>query len=111
MFEHTFEIDATVSEAELRDVVARCERLKAIAAAAQARATALWAAKRRAAEDAAGIPARKRGRGLASEIALARLDAPVNGNTHLGMANALVHEMPHTLAALEAGVLTDTGPP
>ncbi|BBX69579.1 HNH endonuclease signature motif containing protein [Mycolicibacterium psychrotolerans] len=107
MFEHTFEIDATVSEAELREVVAHCERLKASAAAAQARATALWAAKRRATENAAGIPARKRGRGLASEIALARLDAPVNGNTHLGMANALVHEMPHTLAALEAGVLTE----
>jgi hypothetical protein len=44
---------------------------------------------------------------LASEIALARLDAPVCGNQHLGFANALVHEMPHTLAALEAGVLTE----
>ena len=85
----------------------RCEHLKAAAAAAQARATALWAAKRRAAEQAAGTPARKRGRGLASEIALARLDAPVTGNTHLGMASALVHEMPHTLAALQAGMLTE----
>ncbi|WP_060937698.1 13E12 repeat family protein [Mycolicibacterium chlorophenolicum] len=107
MFEHTFDIDATASEAELRDLVTRCERLKAAAAAAQARATAAWAAKRRAAEDAAGVPARKRGRGLASEIALARLDAPVCGNQHLGFANALVHEMPYTLAALEAGVLTE----
>ncbi|ORA51393.1 HNH endonuclease [Mycolicibacterium chubuense] len=107
MFEHMFDFDATASEAELRDLVTRCERLKAAAAAAQARATALWAAQRRAAEDAAGVPARKRGRGLATEIALARLDAPVTGNTHLGMANALVHEMPHTLAALEAGVLTE----
>ncbi|KMO84850.1 hypothetical protein MCHUDSM44219_00212 [Mycolicibacterium chubuense] len=108
MFEHLFDIDATASEAELREVVARCERLKAAAAAAQARATALWAAQRRAAEDAAGVPARKRGRGLATEIALARLDAPVCGNQHLGFANALVHEMPHTLAALEAGVLRAT---
>ena len=107
MFEHTFDIDATASEAELREVVARCERLKATAAAAQARATALWAEKRRAAEEAAGIPARKRGRGLASEIALARLDAPVNGSRHLGLAAALVHEMPHTMAALESGVLTE----
>ncbi len=107
MFEHVFDIEDEASEAELCDVVARCERLKAAAAAAQARATALWAAKRRAAEEAAGMPARRRGRGLASEIALARLDAPVCGNTHLGMAKALVHEMPHTLAALEAGVLTE----
>ncbi|KGI68821.1 HNH endonuclease [Mycolicibacterium rufum] len=107
MFEQVFDIDEAASEAELRDVVTRCERLKATAAAAQARATALWAQKRRAAEQAAGTPSRKRGRGLASEIALARLDAPVTGNTHLGMANALVHEMPHTLAALQAGVLTE----
>ncbi|MBI5337342.1 MAG: HNH endonuclease [Mycolicibacterium rufum] len=107
MFEHQFDIDATASEAELRDLVTRCERLKAAAAAAQARATALWAAQRRAAEEEAGVPARKRGRGLASEIALARLDAPVCGNQHLGFANALVDEMPYTLAALEAGVLTE----
>ncbi|AFM17994.1 hypothetical protein Mycch_3247 [Mycolicibacterium chubuense NBB4] len=102
-----FDVDDGASEAELRDVVERCERLKSVAAAAQARATALWAAKRRAAEAAAGIPAAKRGRGLASEVALARRDAPVCGNTHLGVAQALVHEMPHTLAALEAGVLSE----
>jgi hypothetical protein len=31
----------------------------------------------------------------------------LKGNRHLGFAKALVHEMPHTLAALEAGVLTE----
>jgi len=41
----------------LRGRVEELERLKSAAAAAQARATALWAAKRRAAEEAAGIPA------------------------------------------------------
>ncbi|MCV7071005.1 HNH endonuclease, partial [Mycobacterium rufum] len=46
MFEQVFDIDEAASEAELRDVVTRCERLKATAAAAQARATALWAQKR-----------------------------------------------------------------
>ncbi|BBX69829.1 HNH endonuclease [Mycolicibacterium psychrotolerans] len=107
VFAHVFDIDAEASEAALREEVERLERLKSAAAAAQARVTALWAAKRHAAEDAAGVPARKRGRGLASEIALARHDAPVCGNTHLGMANALVHEMPHTMAALEAGVLSE----
>ncbi|MGB0436325.1 MAG: HNH endonuclease [Mycobacterium sp.] len=81
--------------------------MKSAAAAGQARATALWAQKRRAAEAAAGIPAGKRGRGLAGEVALARHDAPVRGGTHLGMAKALVEEMPHTLAALAAGVLSE----
>ncbi|TRW83154.1 HNH endonuclease, partial [Mycolicibacterium sp. 018/SC-01/001] len=69
MFAQVFDFDGSASEAELREVVARCERLKAHAAAVQARATALWADKRRAAE--AGMPAAKQARGLASEVALA----------------------------------------
>ncbi|MCG7595377.1 DUF222 domain-containing protein [Mycobacterium sp. PSTR-4-N] len=107
MFAQVFDIDQSASEAELRDVVARCERVKAQAAAVQARATALWAEKRRVAETEAGMPAAKRGRGLASEVALARSDSPAHGGRHLGFAHALVHEMPHTLAALAAGVLTE----
>ena len=99
MFESVFDIDSEAGEADLRAMVEQFEKLKSAAAAGQARATALWAAKRRAAEQAAGVPAAKRGRGLCSEVALARHDAPVCGNQHLGLANALVHEMPHTLAA------------
>ena len=53
------------------------------------------------------MPGARRGRGIASEIALARRDSPARGNRHLGFAKALVHEMPHTLAALETGVLTE----
>ena len=107
VFESVFDIDPGASEAQLRDQIAHWERLKATAAAAQARATALWAQKRRAREQAAGMPAAKQGRGLASEVALARHDSPVRGNQHLGFAKALVHEMPHTLAALESGVLSE----
>lgn len=107
MFESLFDYDTEASEKELRVLVEQYEALKSRAAAAQARVTALWAAKRAAAERAAGIGARKRGKGLASEIALARHDAPVKGNQHLGFANALVHEMPHTLAALECGALSE----
>lgn len=107
MFETLFDIDDAASEAQLRSVVERCERLKAAAAAAQARATALWAAKRHAREEADGVPAAKRGKGLSSEVALARHEAPVNGNRHLGFARALTHEMPYTLAALECGALSE----
>ena len=53
------------------------------------------------------MPAVRRGRGLASEVALARRDSPARGNRHLGFAKALVHEMPHTLAALEQGRLSE----
>ena len=106
MFESLFDIDPGASEAELRAVIERCEHLKSAAAAAQARATALWAAQRDAAEKTAGVPAAKRGQGLASEVALARRDAPACGARRLGFARALVSEMPHTLAALQAGALS-----
>ncbi len=59
------------------------------------------------AEAAAGVPASKRGKGLAGEIGLARHDSPNQGGRHLGFARALVHEMPHTLAALQTGVLSE----
>lgn len=111
MFESVFDIDFDISvdasESELRAAVERCELLKSAAAATQARATALWAARRHAAEQAAGVPKARRGKGLSTEVALARHDAPVLGGRHLGLATALVHEMPHTLAALQAGVLSE----
>ncbi|EKF22145.1 hypothetical protein C731_3892 [Mycolicibacterium hassiacum DSM 44199] len=107
MFENLFDIDPAASEARLREQIEQLERLKSAAAAAQARATAAWREKRHAAEAGAGVPAHNRGRGLATEVALARREAPQQGGRFLGLATALVHEMPHTLAALEAGVLSE----
>lgn len=40
-------------------------------------------------------------------MALARRDSPSRGGRHLGFAKALVHEMPHTLSALECGALSE----
>jgi Domain of unknown function (DUF222) len=107
MFENLALIDPTCGESALVERIAELERVKSAAAAGQARAAAALDAARRAAEAAAGVPAARRGRGVASEVALARLDSPARGNRHLGFAKALVHEMPHTLAALEVGVLTE----
>jgi len=107
MFDEFLAVDPGAGEAALITRIEALERLKSAAAAAQARAAAAFASARRAAEDAAGVPARRRGRGVAAEIALARRDSPVRGSRHLGFANALVHEMPHTLAALESGVLSE----
>jgi hypothetical protein len=107
MFESLATIDPACSESVLVGRIADLERIKSAAAAGQARAAAALDAARRAAEAVAGIPAVQRGRGIASEVALARRDSPARGNRHLGLAKALVHEMPHTLAALETGVLTE----
>ena len=100
-------VDPLADEAELIAVIADLERLKSAAAAGQARATAALDERRRAVEAAAGVPTKQRGRGLSSEVALARRDSPSRGNRHLGFAKALVHEMPYTLAALECGALSE----
>lgn len=106
MIEHMFEL-TDGDEAGLIDEIARLERLKSAAAAGQARLTAVLAERRRGAEAAAGVPRAKQCRGLAGEVALARRDSPVRGGRHLGFATALVYEMPHTLAALECGALSE----
>src|ERR1700752_422539 len=107
MFERLAVVDPAREESALVERIAEVERVKSAAAAGQARAAAALDAARRAAEAAAGVPAARRGRGLASEVALARRDSPAKGGRHLGFAKALVHEMPHTLAALDAGQLSE----
>jgi Domain of unknown function (DUF222) len=101
------EVDLGADEAALIEQIAELERVKAAAAAGQARAAAALDERRRADEAAAGVPSRRCGRGVASEIALARRDSPTRGGRHLGFAKALVYEMPHTLAALEDGTLSE----
>ena len=96
-----------LGESALVEEISRLERLKGAAAAGQARAAAALDQMRRANESAAGVPRAKQGRGVASEVALARRDSPARGDRHLGFAKALVHEMPHTLAALECGALSE----
>jgi hypothetical protein len=107
MFESLLDIDTGAAESALVERIAALERLKGAAAAGQARLAPALDEARRSAEAAAGVPAARRGRGVATEVALARRDSPARGGRHLGFAKALVHEMPHTLAALENGVLSE----
>lgn len=100
-------VDPCADQAALVEQIAWLERVKSAAAAGQARAAAALDAMRRAEEAAAGVPAAKRGRGVGSEVALARRDSPTCGGRHLGFGKALVYEMPHTLAALESGALSE----
>jgi hypothetical protein len=107
MFDQSTTEDLRAREVALRDRIAELERQKSAAAAEQARNTAEWDLIRRRLEERAGIPPARRSRGLASEVALARRDSSNRGDQHLGFAKALIKEMPHTLAALEAGVLSE----
>jgi len=99
--------DAAAEGAVLVEQLRALEELKSAAAAAQARITARFAAGQRAAQRARGVAASECGRGVAAQVALARRDSPARGSRHLGLAEALVHEMPHTLAALEAGQISE----
>ncbi|MFC6287257.1 hypothetical protein, partial [Nocardioides sp. GCM10027114] len=96
-----------ISDAERVDLITELERLKAAAAAAQAKLTADLDASQRAAQEAAGLPARRVGVGIAAQVGLARRESPNRGAQHLGLAKVLVHEMPCTLARLTAGDVSE----
>jgi hypothetical protein len=86
-----------LSDRERVDLVGELERVKGAASAAQARATDAVVCSRRvvAPQDAS--------RSVGSMVALARRESPTLGDRFVGLARALVHEMPFTMAALSAG--------
>ncbi len=95
------------ADTERVDLLATLETLKCACAAAQARVTVSFEASQRREQAAKGLPARKQGKGVASQVALARHESPVKGNRFLGLSRALVTEMPQTLAALAAGRINE----
>jgi len=94
-------------DAELIEVIAALEELKSGCAAAQAVATARFDASQRAAQAAEGVRSDKLGVGVAGQIGLARRESPSKGAQHVGLAKALVGELPHTLAALARGQISE----
>ena len=100
-------LPAPDSPAALLEETRQLEDLKSALAARQARhAVAFDQAQRREQSDA-GMPAAELGAGVAAQIALARRESPAKGGRLLGLAKALVTEMPHTLAGLENGQLNE----
>nr|WP_211096880.1 HNH endonuclease signature motif containing protein [Arthrobacter echini] len=93
--------------AGLIDQLRQLEDLKCAIAGAQARVSVAFDLAERRAQAAAGTPRSEQGYGVAAQIALARGEAPARGNRLLGLARALVTEMPRTLAALENGQLNE----
>ncbi|WP_346925913.1 DUF222 domain-containing protein [uncultured Arthrobacter sp.] len=83
------------------------EDLKSAAAALQARLSAALDLLQRREQADAGMPAAELGAGVGAQIALARRESPAKGSRLLGLAKALVTEMPHTLTALESGQLNE----
>ncbi|NHA68018.1 13E12 repeat family protein [Phycicoccus flavus] len=82
-------------------LVAELERVKGAASAAQARATD---ALRRSREV---LTPQDAARSVGSEVALARRESPTLGDRYVGLARALVHEMPCTMTALTDGTISE----
>ncbi len=99
----------TGDEASRLDRITVLEQIKAAAAAEQARLTVAFKQSRVEARRTAGVRVRDLTRGIGSEIALARQESPWWGSRFVGFSDALVHEMPHTLAALTGGVVSEYG--
>jgi hypothetical protein len=96
-----------VDDADRVDQLRLLEEIKAATAAAQARVAVDFDTSQRRAQEAAGVPVRRVGAGIAAQIALARRDSPHHGGRHLGLARALLTEMPHTLDALTRGQISE----
>lgn len=94
-----------VDEAALLGRITELERVKAAAAAEQARLAAAVEARRIEAARAGGPRVSRAA--LGSEVGLARQESPHRGERLLAMARMLVADMPCTLAALESGVLSE----
>ncbi|MCQ1953024.1 HNH endonuclease signature motif containing protein [Arthrobacter sp. zg-Y238] len=92
---------------ELIDRIRALEELKAAASAAQARAAAVFDASQRRKQAEAGVLREDLGRGVASQIALARRESPSRGGRLLGFAKVLTEEMPCTLHALTRGKISE----
>ncbi|MGO4227873.1 DUF222 domain-containing protein [Arthrobacter sp. YAF34] len=89
------------------DRIRELEDAKSAIGAEQARLAVAFDLPQRREQADAGMPAAKLGTGVGAQIALARRESPAKGGRLLGLAKALVTEMPHTLAALESGELNE----
>src|SRR4051812_46229374 len=78
-------------------LIRQLEQLKCAAAGAQAVLAADFDRSQRDGQRQHGMPSARLGRGVASELAVARRESPVRAQQHLGLGKVLVTEMPHTL--------------
>lgn len=92
---------ASSDEARL-DQIEQLERLRSVTAALQARVTAAFVASQRDDQRAKGVPESRVGRGIASQVGLARRISPFRAARYVSWVMT-AGELPETFAALERG--------
>lgn len=100
-------LDGLLDAGDLLAEVRACEELKNALSARQARATAALYDRQRARDFEGGVRRADTARAVGSQVAAARRCSPHQGSRLLGLARALVCEMPHTFEALRAGVIDE----
>ena len=89
------------------DALRALEELKAAAAAAQARITVEFDESQRRQQCEAGVRQRDLGKGIGAQVGLARRESAHKGARLVGLAHALVEELPRTFDALRRGHTTE----
>jgi Domain of unknown function (DUF222) len=89
------------------DAIRALEELVCTATAAQAKLAADLDASQRACQADAGVPAARRGRGVAAQVGLARRESHHRGQRHLGLAKIVVTELPQTWVAWRTGRISE----
>ncbi|MCO5308715.1 MAG: DUF222 domain-containing protein [Austwickia sp.] len=96
-----------MSRAAVIEELASLESLKNVVCARQARLEVWFDAAERQAQAAAGVPAKRQGRGVAEQIALARRESPTRAASLLTQAKTLCVDMPATMMRFVAGELSE----
>src|SRR5690625_739658 len=95
------------SEAANIDLIQQLEQAKRVLAAAQATATNAFVDQRQARETAARITSSEQLKGIEAEVGLARGESAFVGAAFSHTATAFRTVLPHTMAALQAGRLSE----
>ncbi|MCL2781350.1 MAG: HNH endonuclease, partial [Actinomycetia bacterium] len=91
---------------DMIDQIRLLEELTCGAQARQARLTGAFDKAERAAQETAGVPVERLGRGVAEQVALARRTSPHRGRQLLSLAR-VARELPNAMAAFDAGLVTE----
>ncbi len=100
-------VNVAAGDAELIDQITELERIKSACAAAQAALTVAFVTSRTAGLTATQLKEEGTHRSIGAQVALARRDSPFRGGRHVGLAKALIREMPHTYRALRTGTISE----
>jgi len=100
-------LDGAIQTDEPLEELRALEELKNAISAREARLAVAVHEQQRARDVPRGVRRAETARYVGSQVAAARRCAPQLGSRLLGLAHAVVEEMPHTFAALSAGVISE----